>query len=57
LEIVAKFDSSDSGLRHFDDTPLGNVTASETDIEEDESNEDFLWENMDNYVRQREAFL
>jgi hypothetical protein len=36
---------------------LGEVIASEIDIEgENESNEDFLWEDMSSYVGQREAF-
>jgi hypothetical protein len=56
MEIVAIFDNSDSGLRHFDDTPLGNITVSETDVREDERNENFLWKNTDNYVGQKGAF-
>jgi hypothetical protein len=36
---------------------LGEVTVSEIDIKrENESNEDFLWENTGNYAGQREAF-
>jgi hypothetical protein len=56
-ETEAEFDSSDSGLSHVDDIALGEVTVSEIDIErENESNEDFLWEDMSNYVGQSENF-
>jgi hypothetical protein len=57
-ESEAEFDTSDSGSSHVDDTALGEVIASEIDIEgENESNEDILWEDMSNYVGQREAFV
>jgi hypothetical protein len=56
-ETEAEFDSSDSGSSHVNDTALGEVTAGEIDIKgENESNEDFLWKDMSNYVGQREAF-
>jgi hypothetical protein len=55
-ETEAKFDSSDSGWSHVDDIAFSGV-ASKIDIEgENESNEDFLWEDKSNYVGQREAF-
>jgi hypothetical protein len=53
-ETEAEFDRSDSGSSHVDDISLGKVIASEIDIErENESNDDFLWEDMRNYVGQR----
>jgi hypothetical protein len=56
-EIEAKFYSIDSGLSHVDVIALGEVTVGEIDIKgEDERNEDFLWENISNYVGKREAF-
>jgi hypothetical protein len=42
-ECEAKFDSSDGGWSHNDDTALGEVVASETNIEgENECNEDYV---------------
>jgi hypothetical protein len=50
-ESKAELDSRDSGSSHVDDILLGEVTASEIDIEgENEYNEDFLWEHVGNYV-------
>jgi hypothetical protein len=56
-EIDGEFDTSDSGSSHVDDSAPGEVIVSEIDIEaEEERTEGFWWKNMDNYVKQREAF-
>jgi hypothetical protein len=55
-EIDGEFDTSDNGSSHVDDIALGEATVSEIDIEAEERTEGFCWENMDNYVKQREAF-
>jgi hypothetical protein len=56
-KIDGEFDTSDSGSSHIDDIALGEAIVSEIDIEaEEERTEGFWWENMDNCVKQREAF-
>jgi hypothetical protein len=57
-EVEAKLVSIDNGSSHVDGITLGEVTVSEIDVEEeDESNKDFLWENMSNYAEKKRSLL